>query len=130
LELVKFLMRYFGYLFHGLLSLFLLGAAFMALISDLHTLRFAVLPWTGAALTYWLLGGAVVALASIVLAIQGVLRPLFFLWSLVVLVMLVRGYVFTGYGFSGSVTTELVLLAGAALSLAGAWFGMRRPARA
>jgi hypothetical protein len=126
LELVKFLMRYFGYLFHGLLSLFLLGVAFLALVSDLHTLHFDVLPWTGAALTYWLLGGAVVALVSIALAIQGVLRPLFFLWSLVVLVMLVRGYVFSPYGFSGSVTTELALLAGAALSLAGAWFGMRR----
>ena len=129
MELVKFLMRYFGYLFHGLLSLFLLGVAFLALVSDSHTLRFPVLPWTGAALTYWLLGGAVVALVSIALAIRGVLHSLFFLWSLVVLVMLVRGYVFSPYGFSGSVTTELALLAGATLSLAGAWFGMRRPAR-
>ncbi len=126
MEHVKTLMRIFSYVFHGLLALFMLGLSILAIAGNSHTLHVAVLPWSGAALTYWLFGGALVALLSIFLAVKGVLRPLFFVWSLIVLVMLVRGFVFSPYDFDGSVKTETLLMVGALLALAGAWFQMRR----
>ncbi len=130
LELVKILMRFFSYVFHGLLALFMLGLSVLAIAADSHTLRLTMLPWSGAALTYWLLGGAVVGLVSVILAVKGVLRPLFFVWSLVVVVMLVRGYVFSPYSFDRSVWTELLLTLGAVVAVLGAWFQMQRRSRA
>jgi hypothetical protein len=125
-ELLKGFMRFFSYIFHGLLALFMLGVSFLAIVSDSHTLRLSMLPWSGTALTYWLFFGALLGLLSILLALKGVLRPLFFLWSLVVFVMMVRGFFFSAYSFDQTVRTELLLIFGALLSSAGAWFQMRR----
>jgi hypothetical protein len=125
-------MRYFGYVYHGLLALFLLAISSMTLASGMHTLHLDMLPWTGASLTYWLFGGSLVGLLTVVLAAKRILPALFFLWSLVVFALMVKGYIFSGHFFdTGELSLALYLIAGALLSLLGSWWGMKlQPARA
>jgi len=86
-----------------------------------------MLPWTGSTLTYVLFCGSLFGLVTILLALKGMLRPLFFLWSLAVTVLLVKGYFLSGYHFAaGEIRTALYLLAASILALFGAWFQMRR----
>lgn len=120
-------MRLFSYLFHGLLTLFLLGLAVAALSSG-QSLRLEMLPWQGRELTWWLLAAALAGLASVVLAIWGKWRPLFFLWSLAVLGMMARGFFFSHYWFAGppEFHRALYLTAGALIAVFGAWFQARR----
>lgn len=131
MALVKGLMRFFGYVFHGVLALFLLAVSGMALSTGQHSLRFDMLPWTGSALTYWLLGGALAGLLIVVLAVRRVLPVLFFIWSLVVAGFMLKGYVFSGYHFGrGDFTLAMCLIAGSIIALLGAWFAMKQaPAR-
>lgn len=128
MQAVKAVLRFFSYLFHLLLGLFLLAVALLALGTRPHALHLDMLPWTGETLAYIVLIGAIFGLVSLVLALMGTLRALFFLWALAVAVLLLRGYFFSGYRFSpGGVRTGLELLAAAWLALVGAWFVLRRP---
>ena len=61
MAVLRALMRVFSYLFHGLLTLFLLGLAVVALSSG-QPLQLEMLPWQGQALTWWLLAAALVGL--------------------------------------------------------------------
>src|SRR5690349_15576928 len=98
---LKVLMRLFSYVFHGLLALFLLAVSLLAC--------------------------SLICLLLFILAMRRVGRPLFFLWSLVVLVMMARGFFFSGYHFAGSpdFRRALYLIAGAILAACGAWFQLR-----
>ncbi|MGD0364799.1 MAG: hypothetical protein ABSC93_28310 [Bryobacteraceae bacterium] len=120
-------MRVFSYLFHGLLTLFLLGISVVALSSG-QPLTLEMLPWQGPALTWWLLGAAMAGLASVILAIRGKWRALFFLWSLAVLAITVRGFFFSHYYFAGppEFHQALYLTAGALIAAVGAWFQLYR----
>lgn len=124
---LRALMRVFSYLFHGLLTLFLLGISFVALSSG-QPLQLEMLPWQGQALTWWLFGAALAGLASVILAICRKWRPLFFLWSLAVLAMLARGFFFSRYYFAGppEFHRALYLTGGALIAAFGAWFQLRR----
>jgi hypothetical protein len=123
---LRALMRVFSYLFHGLLALFLLAIALLALSSG-QALQLDMLPWEGRTLTYWLLGAALVGLASVILAVWGKWRPLFFLWSLVVLAGIVRGFFLSHYHFAGppEFHNALYLTGGALIAAFGAWFQLR-----
>jgi hypothetical protein len=120
-------MRVFSYLFHGLLTLFLLAISVVALSSG-QPLQLEMLPWQGQTLTWWLLGAALVGLTLVILAICRKLRPLFFLWSLAVLAMMARGFFFSNYYFAGPPEFHgaLYLTAGALIAALGAWFQPRR----
>jgi hypothetical protein len=120
-------MRYFSYLFHALLALFLLLVSALAIMAGPQALRLGMLPWSGSALAWILFFGAIFGLAAVVLAIRGKARILFLLWSLVVAVALLKGYVFSGYKFSGNVTPAACLIVLSLIALAGAWFQWRRP---
>jgi len=124
---LRALVRVFSFLFHGLLTLFLLAISVLALSSG-QPLQLEMLPWQGQTLTWWLLGGALVGLASVILAISRKWRPLFFLWSLAVLAMLTRGFFFSHYWFAGppEFRGALYLTAGALIAAFGAWFQLRR----
>jgi hypothetical protein len=124
---LRALMRVFSYLFHLLLTLFLLAISCVALSSG-QPLQLEMLPWQGRTLTWWLLGAALAGLASVVLAISRKWRPLFFLWSLLVLAMLARGFFFSHYYFVGPPEFHgaLYLTAGALIAAFGAWFQLRR----
>jgi hypothetical protein len=118
---LRALMRAFSYLFHGLLILFLLAISAVA-VSSGQTLHLDMLPWHGQSLTYWLLFSALVGLLSLILAIRRTWRVLFLLWSLTVLVVMVRGFFLGPYEFAGrsEFYRALYLSAGALLAACGA----------
>jgi len=122
-------MRWFGYLYHGLLALFLLAISAVALASG-QTLHLEMLPLQGPSLTYWLFFSALAGLIALILAIRRTWRALFFLWSLAVLAVLVRGFFFSRYHFAGppGFHQALYLTAGALIAVLGAWFQLRRAA--
>jgi hypothetical protein len=107
-------MRLYSYLYHLVLALFLVALASVALISS-NTLKMPMLPWSGTALTQWLLWGGLAGLLSVILAFTGTFRYLFPIWALVVLAIMVRGYVLTPIPFAGETEfiNAMLLLAGA-----------------
>jgi hypothetical protein len=124
---LKALLRVHAYIFEGLLAAFFLAIAILALSSD-TPLNLGFLPWKGDALPRWLVGSCLFGLVSLVLALAGKLRVLFFLWSLAVMVMLFRGFFLSPYSFTGPVNFKgAVYLTLAALFAAiGAWPSTRR----
>lgn len=120
-------MRLFSYVFHGLLALFLLAISVVALTSR-QPLQLEMLPWQGRTLTYCVFGAALAGLAVVILAISRKLRPLFFLWSLAVLIMMIQGFFLSHYYFAGppEFRGALYLTAGALIAVFGAAFQMRR----
>jgi hypothetical protein len=124
---LKAIVCFLSYLFHALLAVFLFAVSAVALASGANALHLAMLPWTGSTLTYVLFCGSLFGLLTILLALKGTVRPLFFLWSLAVTVLLVKGYFLSGYHFGvGEVRTALYLTAGSVIALFGAWFQMWR----
>jgi hypothetical protein len=120
------LLSAFSFLFEGLLALFLVAVAGLALGSG-TSLHLEMLPWTGPTLDYVLLFGGLCGAAVVILAMVGKLRPLFFVWTLAVLVLMIKGYVFGGYRFDpASARTAVYLVLGALLGLAGGWMQMFR----
>jgi hypothetical protein len=120
-------MRVFSYVFHGLLALFVLVVSSLSMGSGAHTLQLDFLPWHGPGLTYWLFFSALIGLAFLFLALKGVLRSLFFLWSLAVFVILVKGFFLSPYFFEpGEFRTAVWLTLGAFLAVFGAWFRLRQ----
>lgn len=127
MEVFKALMRFLSYLFHTLLAFFLFAVSGLAMAGGADSLHLSMLPWTGRTLTYVLFFGSLFGLLTIFLALRGKLRLLFFLWSLAVVVLLVKGYFVSGYHFSGGeFRTALYLLAASLVALLGAWFQMTR----
>jgi hypothetical protein len=124
---LRALVRVFSYLFHGLLTLFLLAISVVALSSG-QTLQLEMLPWQGKPLTWWLLGAALAGLLAVVLAVCGKWRALFFLWSIAVFAIMVRGFFFSHYYFAGppEFHRALYLTGGALVAALGAWFPLRR----
>ena len=132
MEIIRTLLRFYSYLFHGLLALFLIAISGLAMASDAPNLHLDMLPWRGSTLLHVLFFGSFAGLLTLILALYGTLRFLFFLWSLVVAVLLVKGYVFSGYRFApGELKTAAWLMALAWIAVLGAWFQMtrERPAR-
>jgi hypothetical protein len=126
---MKALMRYYSYLFHLLLALFLLAVSGLALSSGSPNLHLGMLPWTGTTLIYVLFFGAIAGLAIVFLAMKGTLRILFLLWTVLVSILLVKGYIFSGYQFEGTeFKTALYLIAASLIAIPGACFQLR-PAR-
>jgi len=99
----------------------------LAMIAGAPTVQFGMLPWTGSTLLYTLFFGALLGLATVILAIKATWRPLFFVWSLVVTLLLLKGYIFSGYHFSeGEFPKALYLMVGSVIALMGAWVQMGR----
>jgi hypothetical protein len=131
--LFAMILRVYSYLYHLVLCLFLLGLALVALLSA-NTLLMPMLPWSGAGLTQWLLWGSLTGLISLALAITGVFRFLFPLWTLTVLILMVQGYLIKPYTFEGAPDfySALILIAGALIAFLASLtlFRSRRPRRA
>src|SRR4051812_24554256 len=97
--MLKAIMRYFSYAFHTLLALFLIGISAVAMSAG-ATLRLGMLPWSGDTLTYVVLFGALAGLVTVLLAVKGILRILFLIWSFLVFVLLLKGYFISMYQFA------------------------------
>src|SRR5260370_6733293 len=103
----------------------------LALVAGVQTLQLGMLPWTGSTLLYTMFFGALLGLLTVILAIKGMLRPLFFVWSLVVTILLVKGYIFSGYRFTpGEFRTAIYLIVWSVIALLGACVQMGRTERA
>ena len=123
---VKFVLSAFSILFEGLLALFLACIAGLALASG-AVLHLAMLPWTGATLNYVLLLGGLCGVVLALLAVAGKLKPLFFVWTLVIVFFTVKGYIFGSYRFDpASARTAGYLLAASLLGVLGGWTQMFR----
>ena len=117
---IKALLRAYSYVFGGLLALFVFAISAMALANRIPP-NFAFLPWTGPTLTYWLLGLALFGLLTLLLAMGGKMRALFFLWSIAVFVLLLKGLFVSFYSFSGPVSFKAAvwLTGGSLLAILG-----------
>jgi hypothetical protein len=131
LEVIKALLSFLGYVFHGLLCLILFAMSGLAMAAGAQTLQLGMLPLTGSTLLYAVFFGALFGLVTVILAIQGRVRPLFFVWSLVVMLLLLKGYIFSGYRFSpGEFPIAMCLIVGSMIALIGSWVQMGRKAGA
>ncbi|HWB82568.1 MAG TPA: hypothetical protein VG675_00365 [Bryobacteraceae bacterium] len=128
---MKGLLRIFSYLFHLVLTLFLIGASALGMAGGPQVLKLGMLPWTGDTLVHVLFFGDIIGLVLVLLAIFGVNRVLFFLWSLLVAVLMIKGFIFSSYHLpAGSLKTAIWLIILSLLALAGAWYQMfQKPAR-
>lgn len=125
------LLRFYSYLYELLLALFLLALSLVAILSHSDSLNLGMLPWKGAALTYWLFGIALVGLIATGFALLGKLRVMFLLYSVAVFGLMIRGYFLGAYAFSGKEEFRLAiwLTVGALLAIAGAWSVFRKQPR-
>ncbi|MDP8981355.1 MAG: hypothetical protein M3O35_12280 [Acidobacteriota bacterium] len=98
---IGLLLRIYAYLYHVLLALLLLALGVAALSTGRDNLSLGMLPWEGGRLTQALLVLGVVGLLCVLLAVTGWLRFLFPLWTLLILVLMIRGYFVSPYTFSG-----------------------------
>ena len=131
MEVIKALLSFLSYLFHGLLCLILLAMSGLAMAAGAQTLQLGMLPWTGSTLLYTLFFGALLGLLTVILAIRGTWRPLFFVWSLAVTLLLVKGYIFSSYRFTpDEFRMVMYLILGSVIALIGSWVQMGRRARA
>ena len=98
---IGLLLRIYAYLYHVLLALLLLALGVAALSTGRDNLSLGMLPWEGGRLTQGLLVLGVVGLLCVLLAVTGWLRFLFPLWTLLILVLMIRGFFLSPYTFSG-----------------------------
>jgi hypothetical protein len=117
--------------FGALLGLFLTAICLVALANH-SPLNLTFLPWSGILLTYWLLGSALFGLLTLLLAMGGKLRALFFLWNVAVFVLLLKGLFVSFYAFSGPVSfkTAVWLAVGSLIGVLGSYPWAREPGRA
>ena len=115
MDILGAVLRFYSYLYHFVLSLFLFLVSVVVLIGGKHDLRLPMLPWTGSALTYWVFWLSVSGLLLSVLAATGILRFPFPIWCLFVLVMMVRGFFLSPmyYGNAGAFQGAVWLTVGA-----------------
>ena len=127
MSVVGMIVKLFSYAFHLVLALFMTGLAVLAFSTGTHNLRLDFLPWTGMTLSWWLLGLGLAGLLAIALAVLGMLRVLFLVWTVVVVALMIRGFFFSPYTFGGWEGLQMVLLlvAGACLAAVGGWLQFR-----
>jgi len=130
---VGFIMRIFSYLYNAVLAFFLLGVSGLAWGSGQHNLDVGILPWQKETLTYWMFALGVMAVLATLASIFGKAKIVFLLWNLLVLVMLVKGFMFSRFTFTSKsqITLAIWLVALSLVASVGAWFAWRaKPSRA
>jgi hypothetical protein len=117
------LLRVFSYFFHALFAFVTLAMAVITLADGRQTVNFYLLPWQGRALAYGLLVLAAVGVVVLLLAVRGKTQALYVAWSVLVLLLVVRYFFFSEFGFtpgSGEFTWAMVLTLSALLAVLGA----------
>jgi hypothetical protein len=96
---LSILLRVYSYLYHAVLSLFLLGMGLVAKLSNSSTFTLEMLPWKGTELINYVLWGGAFGLLSVLLAITGVFRFLIPIWAAIVVWFMVQGFILRPYNF-------------------------------
>jgi hypothetical protein len=127
LRAIGFLLRLYSYLFHLLLSLFLLGIALVAGSSH-QALNLGMLPFAPEHMVRTVFVLAMAGLISTALAMTTrVFRLPFPVWAALVFYWLFRGFFFSPYSFPnpGAFKNALWLILGAFLALIGALWTLK-----
>jgi len=111
------LAKFYAYVFHLAVSAFLIGAAIVATMGH-DALRLDMLPFDQDRLVSRISLMALVGFICIFLALVRIFEIVFPLWSLALLVILVWGFLFTPYSFTGAIGLEGALLLMVAATLA------------
>lgn len=116
-------LRVYSYIFEAVLCLMAIAVSGITLLSGNEELKFGWLPWTGAKLPVWLMLLGFIGLFTLAVAIFTKWRILFFLFTLFVCGVLVRGFLLSPFTFSGAgeMQRAALLIAAALLALVGAW---------
>jgi hypothetical protein len=121
--LLRRIVRLYSYAFSVLCVFVVLAMSVIMLLSEPVTVNFYLFPWEGKALLYSMVVVAFAGLAVVLLTWRGKMQSLFFVWSLLALVLIVRYYFFTPNFFtpdSGEFTFALFVILAAAIAAAGA----------
>lgn len=115
-----FVLRAYSYLFHFVLSLFLLGL-WVVSASSHSKLRLGMLPFKEENTLTAVLVLGLVGLISVILAVTGIFRYMFPLWTAVVAYLMAKGFFLSAYSFGSadSFRTAVWLFAGALIALLG-----------
>jgi hypothetical protein len=121
------LMRLFSYLYHLGLCLFLLGLGIVGWMSRSASFSAPWLAWEGDHIKL-LLGAGIAGLLSLYLAVSGKFRPLFMFWTLIVVIMMFRGFFSGAYTYDGmeEFKTTLWIFGGAVLAFLASLTGRRK----
>lgn len=133
MKVIGMIVKIYSYLYHLVLALLLAALATVAFATGLHNLRLEMLPWTGTALSWWLLSLGLAGVLCTALAVKGVLRAAFLVWTVAVLALMIRGFFFSPYRFAGwqGFWMILLLVFGALVAVLGGWLQFRSaPAKA
>ena len=126
MKVLGLLLRLFSYLFHLLLSLFLLGIAILATTSH-QSLNLGMLPFEKEHVLRGVYTLHIIGLLSTLLAITRLFKYLFPVWAAVVLYILVRGFIFSSYSFpnTGALRSALWLILAALAAFIGALWTLK-----
>ncbi len=123
MTILRRIVRLYSYAFSVFCVLSVLALSVIILASKSVTVDFYLFPWEGKALLYSMVGLALAGLAVVLLTWRGKMQTLFLVWSLLVLLLVVRYYFFTPNSFtpdSGEFTFALWVILAAAVAAAGA----------
>jgi hypothetical protein len=98
LNALGFLLRAYSYVFHLILSLFLIGTALLTTSGEQIRLT-GLLPFNANNIVRGLLVLGAFGLISTFLAIAGIFRYLYAIWVTAILVLTIRGIFFSSYAF-------------------------------
>jgi hypothetical protein len=99
LRTLGWLLRVFSYLLHTILCLFLFGVGWMA--HSVHSVpKLGFLPFTDEHMLNGIFALSVAGLVSTALAVTGIFRYLFPIWTAVVLWLMIRGFFLSAYSFA------------------------------
>jgi hypothetical protein len=115
-----FILRAYSYVFHFILSLFLVATALLAASGEQLRLT-GLLPFTADSIVRGLLVMGIVGLLSTLLAATGIFRYLFPIWVTIVLILTIRGIFFSSYIFAGEHAFKVALWL--AFGVLAAFFG-------
>jgi hypothetical protein len=121
------LLRVFSYLYHTILCLFLLGVWLAA--DPIHSVpRLGFLPFSSDHMLTAILTLSIVGLVSIALAVTGIFRFLYPIWTAVVLWLMLSGYFLSTYTFANAdaFRNGVLLTVGALIALVGGLSVLKR----
>jgi len=124
------LLRVFSYLYHTVLCLFLLGVWLAA--DPIHSVpRLGFVPFSNDHMLTAILTLSIAGLVSTALAVTGIFRYLFPIWTAVVLWMMVSGYFLSAYTFAnaGAFRNAVLLTVGALIAFLGGLSVLRKKRR-
>jgi len=127
---ILWLLRVYAYLFTLALCIFLLAVAFFGTGGGGSSIKLGMLPWEGAALLRAIIALGAIGILLTAFAVAGFARWLFPLWSLMILILMVRGFFLSNYSFADASQFKFAvwLTAGALIAFLGSLslFGRQR----